>query len=751
MNRVPLVFSLILKSWIMSIFAIATPAFAEGPAPRSEPQKSELVKLVTEGSAYLAPEDLPKLKAAWEQYKNQTKDLRVLHLTYTLRWLEAMAQVGTDEMWKDYLDWFRNKHRGTIPIDRLISVARPSFKKRISPLLISGIESMASPSPVDFSNAAQVAQLLGDETAIRMLVGRIRGTSSQSHFQNGPMWNQLRLRTGDPDAMLPVVSALPAADGKWNVQWSLCGVRDRYKLVHCLDIGGSALSGEFDIVAYAAPDSLHYSEVGRVEGAKSRGSVILNLPKGTKNIALGAINRRSREWRRSEPFTLVLGGTSPCEFKVPEKYQVSSKDDSVPEHPFGSDLAVHGIRVVPGETVEIATLPWKHGFSMRLSMWVCFVGKGTIEARILDPQGNLVNEHMFTSDPPDMMLPIWSSTSLQLHSQSEINPHKVVITAKFGRLYLDDPLARPSTTIWLTDLQRTDYEPNFPPAGTEIVGGAPSVVTAMTSDETGDFLALALKGGRLALMDTKTGAVRQSDPALQESGRFVAAIPGLVVALDSKNNVFSMDRSTMAVKKIGTLDSDLVPDDHPVFRLSPHGDWIVLLGRETDVYAVRLEPNKLGKLVRIPAGGYPEMMIDRKSDTLHVAGPAGKFIIPFGNLEGLNFANLKPQEEYATTQSVAEYSGHYRSYWVDPVYGIYTHQGGSDISFLPDGRFLTVPAFDSYLTVTPQGTVYISSSSGLIRRLDPATVEGYKAPEKPDEPMPGHNPALIGDDEDGDI
>lgn len=742
------------------ILALATTSSAQRHPFQLSEQELGLIELGKAAETFTSPDDLPALTKSWNQFKEGAQQIRSVNSHIPGRWLKPVALLGDDALWNDYAAWFQQNCPGLIPVYALLPFARPSLKHRLSPLLQAQIATLRPDSfklsRRMYARCANVARLLGDDESIRLLIEKSRQLPPVRGTGVDAMWQQLNLRQGDPRASMPVIWARPGLNDRWTVLWSLAGITDRYGLVHVLDIGGEKLHRAVDLSILASEDNVRFTSIYQLSSAPFQGSLVLPVPTRTRFLALDATNRVTGETRRSKILILASANAPVTHaFDVPAESAASTNDRVIPEHPFGLEESISGVDLSSGEAVEIARLPWNHGYSTTLSVWACFEGDATLYANILDREGNLVRRQVLAMEPSDVYLPVWTQESVTLYSQKTINPHTIVLSATFRRVgprQKPNPLlldTKAPNILWLTDLRRRDYEPDPAPAGTEILAGAPSPVTAMSSDDTGEFLALGLKGGRLALMDTNDGSVRQSGPGARQAFWFVGASPDRVVAVDDARGVLVMDRRSLAMRQLGTLNAALIPKTRRRIQLSPDGRWLVWIGKESDVFAILVGAAELGEPIRIPVGKYPALMIDRNAETLHVAGSASKISIAFRDLQNANPDEFPRVPDHAATSSVAEYTTTWNSYWVDPIHGLYINRGGlmrrntRDLLFSFSGSF-------ALLTTTPHGIVYLASSSGLIRRFYPASVKGYTMPEKSGAPMTGHNPIILGDEEDGD-
>ena len=641
--------------------------------------------------------------------------------------LGPMAQFADDALWAEYssaavaaLPSARNLTELTLQLQGL---ARPSLKARLSPILQAAISALPRATNLlnDVRQTARAAWLLDDSASLDALAGQLRKMpEKQATDEMKSLLAEIRLYHGDPEAAFPLVWARPGPNGQWEVVWSLAGLpQNAQEPRSCLGCNLAALDGWFDLAILGSPDGSRFTQLTTLVAAKASGTITLSLPEGTTTVSLIATHPATKTVIQSAPLKLATAALPPFDYKPP--VVASDLDFRKLPAPFGNDLPAIGIKLAAGESVEIATLPWQPGQSIKLGAWVLTSSTAALQVQPFDGNGKPLTPQPFARSGYFDALPHWNFASLELDPKVAAVAEKLVLTATNPT---DSRRPSQASTVWFSDVRLETLAAKPLPVGTQLMGRLLGGTLTLNCDASGAQVAATSREGQLAVLETATGLVRRFDLGQDPQQSLIGIGGGRAILVDTLHVIRSVDLASGKSRKLGRIKLPAAEGMLTPMGLSPDGEWLVWNGPGRDVLVAHLGNERLGKPLSIPCGENPEFVIDRSENTLLCSGSNGHFSVPIPAFANLETAPPVPLADKPQPRSAFQPGTRRREPWLDPIHGLTFNGPSGNLVYLANERILQVPG--NAFTVSAQGIIFYATSDGRAYRIDPAAVQAEK-------------------------
>ncbi len=653
----------------------------------ADPQPRDYFEIVRQASRCLAPEDQADLRTRWQLLRKLTPGPGI-RSDYTLFPLfEAMVTVADEPLWADYSAELLETLPQTmnpIVIARLLpGLDRPSLQPRLSPVLrvlVPTIFKRAFNLESLSAAVARAAWYFDDSATLQLLAGKCRDLPDQ---QLTPRLKQtladLRLVAGDPEAALPLLWARPGPGDQWTILWSMAGVQTEVKTSPtALACDPKVLDGGFDLTILAAPDSTRFKQLTTLAGAKASGSIVLTLPEGTTTLSLTATQPATKAVLRTAPLELSLTKLPALELAAPPP---GKSDVRKLPSPFGSAEPVIALGLNPGDSVKLAALPWQPGQSLTVSAWVLGCGGAQLAVQSLDRDGKPLGANPLFGSGDNESLPRWRNARFTLELRDAMAADQLILTAACPPRSPTSTSRTASPMLWVTDVRLETVPESPPPAGAQRIGRIRGEISALSCDPAGEWLAAALKDGRVSVLETRTGHVRDFEPCPGTGFFFIGVGGQRVIAVDSNRMVHALDLNTGVTRQLGRLDFPQVNAMKPSLALSPDGEWLAWPGMMVDVLVARLGPETIGKPLSLPVGGSPELTLDSGDNAILACGSRQNFRVPITDLPTLDLAKLTALAAPPQPKSACQHHSRDDCSWLDPIHSLRLRGHSGELAF----------------------------------------------------------------------
>lgn len=447
--------------------------------------------------------------------------------------------------------------------------------------------------------------------------------------------------TGAPAAVHPQGFATMESDTGCRVHWSLVGFGSRSANPLVLT-NLAAFDGGFDLDFLVGPQADRLQLLETREQAAAIGSTTLQVPPGTKFVALlarqrgGSVIRWSpalaiADLRRTErvPLTSVISGQPP----VPVEAKITESAG-----PFGQYETVE-FTVPPKVTLEIARFAWSGGPAPEIFGWLApGVGIGQLEMSYQTAQGKVLGRdgiepyHLGTS-----LLATWQRFFTPANRTPPSATEVIVLVARSTSF--EQPVKlRMADLRWVPSMALDSPAPGVVP-----VGRIPGNFELLAQDERGTTWAISSADHGVGVFDPTNGRFSGWIPlpsvavAVASNYLLWLAMAGdLIVCIDNTGALHQVSVSSRQVTlHEGPPEWAASPNDgrdlsHSV-QLSPDGKLLVWTGAEAGLFVAQLGPAGLSTSRLLETGRVQRVGFDLQAGLLRVFDDKQQHALPLAN------------------------------------------------------------------------------------------------------------------------
>lgn len=624
-----------------------------------------------------------------------------------------MLLAADDATWENYWKW-RSSDEQPLPGLGNGWPDDSGFDLRMGPARLRQVlPRLMAELPPQGRNEHQIVGLVGAalETGDLELIAKSKTLLPENLAGYGKLCD---LAAGDPAAVSPLVDADEGADGVVTVGWNLVTLRrlsreDERKVEVDVPLANfSKLDGKFDVTILGGPRRDQLDKLVTVPAAAVTGNV--RLAAGQRPECLGLL------------VTQVDGGAvrwSPVVRRDPQDEgpkveitgaQLTAKGFSRMARPGPGGQSAWQLRTVDEEMVEVARAAWEGGGKLSVSAWTA--GSGKFSLFCYDAAGKRTKEFMLWTTP--QAIPSWQLVSTGANEEKEEPPAgtvRIVLAVRSGHPEGIRDFAFSGLSF------RAGGDTVLPEGFRKLgrVGGYPQSL-AVTPD--GSRVAVGLPGGRLAVMETASGQVREVDldredvESEESAGNPIVKVLWVderrLVALDSAGVMHLGNADELKFSSEAIMGSSAEGWRIGSFDLTRDGKWLVWLHDDTTLAV--LDPRADGKSkpreIKIP----PTRQVFQTAEGLIFMGDAPKYLL-------LKFADLPAGQpvEIARPDDAAWQEGPALGGWLKDLN---TESGTTGWKEDEGRKSLCLPHGTSHAASADQ-SVYYADKQGVVVKVAP--------------------------------